>query len=360
MALFDHKAMAGIFNYLVSWWNGQPFGQLDPILDKQISSELEIWKHLQSALASKAPNSEMLAIKDIQQLHLRDLVGTDAHIQKLRAQMFPKSRSSSSQFALVEDVLKDAIRKMVVSAEKEKINGGKAAYALFKEALNIQGFPEERIVELFSPILNVEQFGDFSFYSYNFRSSLEISFFAEFLRDSATVGDEKLILSLFNSIPKGSQRVFFRRLFIEISRDGPLESVDRFLEMAKHLNQEDVKEWVNAPTDILVQYCMDSPYVSIDNIQKIIALGVDKDGSNIADLLVHNNRFLDYQGVDGLLSCLERLGDSSAKKWVTSWVNTPFGKECIELYGIRSLIFFGISKNEFAVMMISIPFLGFI
>ncbi len=249
--------------------------------------------------------------------------------------MFPKSQSSSSQFALVEDVLKDAIRKIVVSAEKEKINGGQAAYALFKEALSIPGFSEERIVELFSPILNVEQLGDFSFYSYNFHSSLEISFFAKFLRDGATVGDEKLMLSLFNSVPKGSQRVFFRRLFVEISRDGPLESVDKFFEMAKHLNKENVKEWLNAPTDLLVEYCSDSPYVSIDNIQKIIALGVDTDGLSIAYRLVYNNRFLDFQGTDGLLRCLEPFIEAPIYKGIASWLNTPSGKKYVESEDVR-------------------------
>ncbi len=302
MVLFEYKTMAGIFNYLVSWWNGQPFGQIDP-LDKQISSELKIWKHLQSVLNSRRVNSDELAAKDIQQLHLGGFVGTDAHIQKLRAQMFPKSQSSSSEFSLVEDVIENVITRIVASVHTDN-----AALALFKEVLKIPGFPEEKIAKLFSPIIT-------KFNEYLDRDSISgVYFFVHLLLDDVTGGKSDLLFNLIKLVPEDSRRIFLMKVFFGAQSQLSPERMHRFLEMSLSLDGG----WINSDSDnVLVNYCT-SPHSSSKNLQKIIDSTKDYKSSYTMEYclsyLKRRRDLLKSIGIVEFIECLKCLGDKTAHK----------------------------------------------
>ena len=338
MVLFQDKTMAGIFNYLVSFWEELPFGQLDP-LDKQIRSELKVWKHLQSVFdrgdnysIEDGPSFNTLAVKDIQQLHLAGFVGTDAHVQKLRAKLLLGPASSSSQFSLVEDVAKELVRKMVASST-EIIWADESAFALFKEVLNIPGFPEEKILEIFSPIFTSPEL-----FVGNVSAGSPLPsgcFFARLLSDDLTADRDDLLLYFVKLIPKDLNE-FFLTVFYQTPDDFSPERMNRFLEMSLSLD----RGWIDSNPGFLIYYCR-CGFISDDNLKKIInsIRYIDPEmKKECFSYLLGNKKLLDSQGIAGLVKCAECFGEKPpVYEWIISWAQTPSGKKYLSVEYTRHL-----------------------
>ncbi len=329
------------------WWSGKPSKEVNPAqqsLNNQIKGELQIWIHLRSVLESRASGSEELAIRDIQQLHLESLVGTDIRIQQYRAKLLPGSQSSSSEFSLAEDMIKDLINKIIASAKKGNKNGVEAAFSLLQEALKIPGFPEERIAELFLPILNSDAIGDKFFEKLvgtpitankenlilkfiGLLSGKRLSTFKETVgrrgntpllayAGNAEIISAKIVLLLMSK--NISKSAFLGEISLGILM-GPSKGMDELFEIIDGLDKAEVKKWLFTPVrfsngmEPFEIYVAHSKDISARHIKKFIDLGAFQGISYFSDLLSNNSLI---ENGEELLNCLKCFDQQAVREWI--------------------------------------------